>query len=656
MLEISEDHKKLYRDIYVPKDIRIHFPNGERSDLTKKDIDGDGSSFKFVESLCSQRNLKFGLSEKSVLQFDAIDIENIEKAVIEASSEVIDPDTGKKVSVPYGKFTVDSCKRQSDMRRRKVIAYSGASLEVSPLTLAKLALPSLNAYSYRVDIDELMGTGEKTRTRFTNPDQETEFTGYTQGVDFDNMDMDATYIGNDGYLYTIYCSMEYKYKTVNMYAARGLSILNAILWYDIRSEIADAGLAGTWDNGIRDIMSYLDMLKSIAVYQDDMRRQRFEDVLQWCDTYLNSYAVRMDVLQTYKKKKLHTQKDVIISMDDVGNGTRRSRYVSSALLDVVDARSGDAVSGGVWATDTVAKSSLTFMCPYSIDVRVERQRDNMPSETVFSRFIVSGRTDILVGYGNMLKMHTMEHRTPGIYKGQAAITEPLPDIQFERTEGADGYFWCKDAEKNLQNAISSIAEIQAKFVHLDRYGECRFVGISDNFGLYPEEILYPSEDLFPNDNNGGLVTTYDYSTLWYEDYEVQPYGTIIVNYKNMSGNEEVLSYKFNRANKNIYHFKDNYIFKTGGWKPDHIRRILDTWFIPGLLGIRYIPVELEMKGLPYVEAGDVLTVLTRTGGIEAFVFRRTLKGINHMTDSIEARGDEMNKADIDDSITIVEEV
>lgn len=658
MLDISEKAKSLFRDDFITKDIKIHFPNGEREDILTKDIYGDGSSISFTESICSQSNLKFGLSEKSILQFETVDVENISGYEIEASAEVIDPDTGETVSVPYGRFVVDSCKKQSDMRLRKVIAYSGKSLEVSLLTLAKLSLPSLNSYSYRVDIDELMGTNERLRGRFSSA-YKTEFTGHTQGVDIDSIGMNAAYIGSDGYLYTIYCSVEYKYKTVKMYAYYGGAIpMHGETWYDIQSEIVDVNEAGAWDSGIRDIMSYLDMLKSIVVYQNDERRQKLDDTLQWCDTYLNNYVVRMDVLQTYKKKKLRTSKDVIIAMDDMGDGIRRSRYVSSAVLDVVNERGSTTsnASGSVIIFDTAADGTLTFMCPYSIEVRVERQQDSGSSETVFNRSIVSGRKDILLDYGSLLKRHTMEYQTPTIYQPQLPIKVAFPDIQFERTEGADGYYWCKDIEKDLDNAVSAAAEIQAKFVHLDRYGVCRFVGISDNFGLYPEETLYPAEDLYPNENNGGLVTTYDYSTLWYEDYEVQPYGTVIVNYKNMSGNDEVLTYKFNRANKNVYHFKDNFIFKSGGWKPSEIRSILDAWFIPGLLGIRYTPIELEMKGLPYIEAGDVLTVLTRTGGIEAFVFRRTLKGINHMTDTIEAKGDELNEADIDDSITIVKEV
>lgn len=651
MLDIPEDHKKLFRDMYVPRDIRIHFPNEEMRDLTKEDIYGDGSSFRFTESLCSQKNLKFGLAEKSVVQFDTIDVENIKDSKIEVSCEAVDPDTGETVSIPYGQFEIDSCQKQSDMRRRKVIAYSGAQLEVSPLTLAKLALPSLNQYSYRVDIDDLVGAGERTRERFEGQQTEQEFSGSTQGVDFDIMSLEATYKGSDGYIYAAYCDMEYKYKTVQMKASQEIdTALAATLWYDIRSEITDAAKAAAWDLAVRDIASYLDMLKHIVVYQDSSRRRELEAYIKACDTYLNHYTARMEVLQKWNKKKLRTIKDVPIVMDDIGDGIRRSRYVSGAHLDVLNARTGTNTGSGVLLYDEEAESTLTFICPYSIDVRVERTEDQ---EIVFARSVVSGRKDVLVGYSRMQKRYTMELQASPIY----SVPEvPLPWAQFERTEGGDGYYYCTGAEKNLQNAISAVAEIQAKFVHKDRYGVIRFVGISDHFALYPEETLYPSEDLYPNENNE-LVTTYDHSTLWCEDYEVQPFGTVVVNYKNMSGNAEVLTYRFNHANKNTYQMKDNFIFKTGGWHPDKIRQVLDAWFIPGLLGIRYTPISLEMKGLPYVEAGDVLTVLTRTGGMEAFVFRRTLKGINFMTDTIEARGDEVNKTDIDDSVTtIIEEV
>lgn len=653
MLDIPEKHKGLFRGRYLPRDIRIHFTGGERADLTKKDIYGDGSSFAFTESLCSQSNIRFGIAEKSVIKFDTVDVENIKGSTIEASCEITDPDTGETVSIPYGGFVVDSCQKQSDMRRRKVVAYSGTRLEVSPLTMAKLSLPSLNTYSYRVDIEELTGTGDRQRDRFTSSGQisHKEFTCSTQGVDFDNMLLSAFYIGSDGEAYNIYCDITYAYKTVDMTEANPRIETLGEKWYDIRSEITDSSKAAEWDTGIVEINGYLDMLRSIVIYQTADARKELDVFLQKCEAYMTGCSVRMDVLQTCNKKKLRSQKEVKITMDDMGDGTKRSRYVSSTLLDVLNARG--TISGNVVTDDTVADGTLTFMCPRSIDVRIEKQIDDQPSETVFNRFIVSGRKETLIGYGRMDIRYTLPVDEPTV--ASPAHMTPLPLVQFERTEGDDGYFRCTDAEKNLQTAVGAIAEIQAKFVHMDRYGVLRFVGISDHFGLYPEETLFPSEDLYPNENNGGLLTTSEYRSLWYEDYEVQPFGTVIVGYKNMGGNEEVLVYRFNRANKNVYKMKDNFIFKTGGWKPSEIRDVLDTWFIPNLKGIRYIPAELEMVGLPYMEAGDVLSVLTKTGGIEVFVFRRTLKGINFMTDSVEARGDELNKTDADDSATVIEQ-
>ena len=41
-----------------------------------------------------------------------------------------------------------------------------------------------------------------------------------------------------------------------------------------------------------------------------------------------------------------------------------------------------------------------------------------------------------------------------------------------------------------------------------------------------------------------------------------------------------------------------------------------------------------------MECGDRINLITKTGGAESFIFRRTLKGINALRDTYEARGDE----------------
>ncbi len=652
MLDIQESIKDLFRDGHVQKNIRIHFPDGERTDITKENIYGDGSSFSFTESICSQGNLRFGLAESSVLKFDTVDVENIKGCRIEACYEVSVPGTERPVQIPLGVFTVDSCQKQSDMRRRKIIAYSGARLEISPLTLAKLSIPSLNPYSYRLDIEELMGQGERDRKRYADK-TEKEFTFEVYGKDYDDIEIEsASYVDSDGSICTVYCTLEYKYLTREMCSQMTARYPSPKAWYDIKSEIDDIARADSWDSAMRDIQNELEMLKGLAVEQEPKRREGLNRFLQACDAYAGNYAVRIDVQQTYDKKKLNTSKYIKIQMERCDQGIKKSRYPLDNILDIVDKRAGETDGNTVIIGDRM-HATMTFICPISIDMRIVKQPEDGALQEIFARSAVSGRKETLIRYGTVSKMYTFQYDPPKF--GDVHEKRPnLPLLEFEREKRADGYYYCIDPEKNLRRAADSAAEIQARFLHTDRYGVLRFIKISDHFGLYPAEDLYPSEELYPAGTQD-TASAAQCKSLWYDDYEVQPYGAVRVNYKNRSGNDEVLSYRFNRKNQNVYHFKDNYIFKTrpGGWDPADIRSLLDTYFIPAIDGVRYIPYEAEITGLPYMEAGDVVTILTHMGGIEAFVFRRTLRGINCLTDRLEARGDEVNEVGEDDSATTI---
>lgn len=103
------------------KNFRVHFPNGERADITNDNIVSE--SVSFTESICSQSELKFGLAEASVLEFETVGVENIRGVEIEASDEV-EYGNGLTYSIPYGRFIVDECKRQTNLEHRKIVAYS----------------------------------------------------------------------------------------------------------------------------------------------------------------------------------------------------------------------------------------------------------------------------------------------------------------------------------------------------------------------------------------------------------------------------------------------------------------------------------------------------------------------------------------------------
>ena len=154
MIDIPEEIKQLFRNDCVNKNLRICFPNGERENIVNDNIVKE--SFKFTESICSREKLKFGLCESSVVEFECVGIKNIKGCEIEVFCEIdisslpeeqveeygtTSEDVGfPYYSLPYGVFVVDSCKRQTDMKRRKVVAYGKIiqeNLFLNPLEYAK---------------------------------------------------------------------------------------------------------------------------------------------------------------------------------------------------------------------------------------------------------------------------------------------------------------------------------------------------------------------------------------------------------------------------------------------------------------------------------------------------------------------------------------
>ena len=86
MLNIPESVKTLFKRDGVRKNFRVHFPNGELSDITNENVVQE--SVKFTESLCSQDVLKFGLTEASVIEFETVGIGNMYGMTIECGIEI----------------------------------------------------------------------------------------------------------------------------------------------------------------------------------------------------------------------------------------------------------------------------------------------------------------------------------------------------------------------------------------------------------------------------------------------------------------------------------------------------------------------------------------------------------------------------------------
>lgn len=119
MLDISTELKELYKPNNVPKFYDIYLPSLNlhinSPGTNDKLIHG---SFELKESLCSDRDLRFGSCEASEVKFIAADIFHD----IKGKDMSIDQGIGG-YTVPFGKYKIDSCKKQDDLRYKEIIAY-----------------------------------------------------------------------------------------------------------------------------------------------------------------------------------------------------------------------------------------------------------------------------------------------------------------------------------------------------------------------------------------------------------------------------------------------------------------------------------------------------------------------------------------------------
>ena len=115
MIEIPKVIKDKLNSDNATFNVRIHFPNGERTDICNNKI--VSGSVKFTESLCSQNELKFGLCESPVFECETVNVGNIKDCLIDVSYEVLcgsdtvgaewRTDIQKHVfSIPVGLFVV----------------------------------------------------------------------------------------------------------------------------------------------------------------------------------------------------------------------------------------------------------------------------------------------------------------------------------------------------------------------------------------------------------------------------------------------------------------------------------------------------------------------------------------------------------------------
>ena len=200
----------------------------------------------------------------------------------------------------------------------------------------------------------------------------------------------------------------------------------------------------------------------------------------------------------------------------------------------------------------------------------------------------------------------------------------------------------EDGEIACIDVIRAICQINGVFGKIDASGVFRYVELSmpSEFLPYPDDNLFPDDDLYPSKNTGETIYVDKYRNIKYEDYELAPITGVTVR-------DGASDTEYGQAGTS-----GNMLLIEGNMLCSGLDSLTKTAIAGGILSradtFVYQPLEATSVGLPYVNCGDAVAYyiydyssgepVTHVMGFS--VMSRYLKGIQWMTDTYSARGDE----------------
>ena len=616
MLNIPESVKTLFQMDGVFKNFRVHFPNGEHADLTNSDIVSE--SVKFTESICSKEVFQFGLSERSQIEFECVNMPNIYGVTIECgieidtssltASEIADIQSGTYdgalvleadsdigfgyYRIPYGVFVVQSCPRSHGaMYRRRVTAYSlypieeknvfgGLFQSVTPFENVKLSMPALNAVLGKNELEKTalrtdVTTGVPVVGYFYNSNK------HSIAVNIDNVSSyRRIYVGGDFSVVNYQTDYE-KYEYFGRCVAEMLDNAGIDILYDKNGEKKFTDTESAMRAYMPEIFAPVVKYRTIIATQSETTNERdtsystpiYSGVLTPVFSYGGKGVVSDST--TFKYNKIFYSASYAWMLEGL---------TSLWKVTVSDYTTGDTIATITYSPTEKFPTAPNFTCTY-IDGFRYRQNTDEPTALLISPTLT---------IPNAIRQDGGKTGTGYSY--------------------ANAFSW--------KNAVDGLLELNAQFGRFARDGEFERIEIDRS--------------------NPIQISASEYSEVWWDDYSIDGVGLITYRF----GNNDTVAYSIG-AGGSEYDMTSNYLLEhyvTDDTETaiGQIQALLDSYFVPKLDDLRYLPADGEMIGLPYLEAGDYIEIASGSGEtIGTYILSRTISGIQNLTDSIESKGGEV---------------
>ena len=636
MITVPEEIKELLHQDHCDKNIRIHFPDGERSDICNDLIVKD--TVNFTESLCSRNELKFGLCESPIFECEVVGVGNVKGATIEVFCEIFCPSSvagavfkadiqAYVYPISYGTFVIKECKRQSDLNHRIITAYS--YLNINDMISEENAKLTTGWYNLDKDVQKYFtgsslsyvyynlerGNFEQLKSivpinaqdLYTYDPMKKIFSLFPEmPTGFFDMAEQTTYTwGRNGFQYIIGQNYAGTHKTnvTILYGYLFLPGTSSNLFYAVPREFDSTGI-------------YNKLLDAL----DNCRGSIADPTMMMHDSEYHQYLADQIVNHT---------KEIIPSL------VYESRAASNKIVRV-----RQPLSSGTFVyprrTPSTVRNAIQVVFPHAIYIE----------STVGQYGQIVGSTDLVEMY--------VEHPTPEeeivwmscpvynctneILAGNTMTDEVAPEKLDNKYSGyVTVNTW---GATKASNYLVDYTELYGMFLRITRNKDVERIDIKQLFGLTPSDELYPDTDLYPEGVTGGKLLPQDYRTCWYDDKYTEAYGAIHCLYKNTNDEDKLYILYLNGFTEDddedtykIYDLSNNSVIKDSKWTQWKISVICAN-IAENLTGVRYMPVEFVGRGLPYVEVGDTFEILTRSNdSITTIVLSRTISGEMTLTDS-----------------------
>ena len=578
MVTIPDEVKALFSSDTVHKNFHVTFPNGETTDLNNEDVISE--SVKFTESLCSQQYFKFGLAEASQIEFTAVGIPNVRGAYIECAIEIDCTRLGSAwaaahpvdSSLPF--LTPQSCEYANKLYYR--IPYGRFKVDTCPRDHGAMWQRQITAYSVGLAKSDMVNR-------------------YAEWKD--------TLFGVD----------KFYYPKVKL-------LLFSAVYENRQDDLTGNGFTkATFDTG------YNEDNPATSWTIEDKNGNRLFDLYPTCERipFTDSYLgvdTQNSIVGFNQKDYTEANRTIIGNIVDA-IGVTPSDFDLSTKAEVVEHILGIVNEEATY---------LDFVGSYSGKLaeyfRIEGENLMYPARHVGS----PPYTDEVSFY---VYTGLRAYKTSLIYYGENIDPDDKNSIAVYTQTGTSDI-------DNLTEKISST--LNATIVHAKYWSFANAYSMYDFMTGFMELCGW----FLKPDRNGALdffqmslsptpisVSADDWESFWWDETPIESIGQVNVIYTK-DNEEQQETFTIGNGNS-VYTIENNEVLKAAEMDTATMESILTTYFAPNASVVNFTPVDLSMRGLPYLESGDYIELTAEDGEtVDTYILNQTISGIQHLTAEI----------------------